>query len=203
MGLESEYQVHTKGKKRLLIANLRANGATEAEIEFMFRDFDTTRSTRRVELNAMTSPQFIGFLEQKLKEHGVAKVVPDEDELAESYRFFARNRKIEKIVQRELKSHKSDEEAIAVPDNCVEQVRKVLSERPELRWDSAVYELAGGKLIKTQLKSKSKKSKLKSDRPKGPDMERIETQLKKNIRHAVTSVLGEGWYDPTKQEADE
>ena len=31
----------------------------------MFADFDTARSTRRVELNAMTSPQFIDFLERK------------------------------------------------------------------------------------------------------------------------------------------
>jgi hypothetical protein len=47
------------------------NGATDEEIEFMFQDFDRLRSTRRVELNAMTSPDFISFIERKLPEHGI------------------------------------------------------------------------------------------------------------------------------------
>src|ERR1700730_9876715 len=59
MRLESEHQYHPKGRKAALIANLRENGARAAEIAFMFADFDRLRSTRRVELNAMTSPQFI------------------------------------------------------------------------------------------------------------------------------------------------
>ena len=61
MGLASEHQFHPKADKDALIANLRENGASDAEIAFMFHDFDTTRSTRRVELNAMTSPQFIAL----------------------------------------------------------------------------------------------------------------------------------------------
>src|SRR5262249_53914601 len=59
MALASEHQFYPKGDKTAMIANLRENGASEAEITFMFRDFDKLRSTRRVELNAMTSPQFI------------------------------------------------------------------------------------------------------------------------------------------------
>src|SRR5215468_5848838 len=98
MGLESEYQHHSKANRRALIANLRENGATEAEIEFMVRDFDTTRSTRRVELNAMTSPQFISFVERKLKDHGVKKIVPDKAELTGTYRLFARSHAAEQIV---------------------------------------------------------------------------------------------------------
>jgi hypothetical protein len=62
LGLESEYQHHPKGERQVLEENLRTNGASEADIDFMFRDFDRTRSTRRVELNAMTSPQFIEFV---------------------------------------------------------------------------------------------------------------------------------------------
>jgi hypothetical protein len=179
MGLDSEYQVHPKGKKRLLIDNLRENGATEAEIEFMFKDFDKTRSTRRVELNAMTSPQFIAFLERKLKEHGIAKVVPDEDELAEAYKFFVRNLSIEKVVQRELNGHTFDDDAIKVPDNLADQVKKVLSIRKELRWDSAVYKVAGGKLkAETQPKLKQPRKKLDP----GPD-----------ITRALENVLGKGF----------
>jgi hypothetical protein len=184
MGLESEYQVHPKGKKRLLMDNLRENGATDAEIEFMFKDFDNTRSTRRVELNAMTSPQFVAFLERKLKEHGIAKVIPDEDELAAAYKFFVRNLDIEKAIERELKRRKSDEDAIKVPDNLADQVRKTLSTRPQLRWDSAVYKAAGEKL----------KAEPKSEPSKKPEPE-------PNIMRRVTDVLGEDWNDPTKPDA--
>ena len=82
-----------------MIANLRENGASEAEIAFMFRDFDRMRSTRRVELNAMTSPQFVAFLERKLRENGVAKIVPDQDLLAEVYTGMERGRRLKEAAQ--------------------------------------------------------------------------------------------------------
>src|SRR5262245_26122610 len=40
----------------------------------------------RVELNAMSSAQFITFLERKLEEHGVRKVVPDRKRLEKAFR---------------------------------------------------------------------------------------------------------------------
>jgi hypothetical protein len=92
MGLETEYQFHKKGDKEVMMDNMRENGASETEIEFMFRDFDRLRSTRRVELNAMTSPQFIAFIERKLKQAGIKKIVPDKKELGDAYRSFVRGR---------------------------------------------------------------------------------------------------------------
>ena len=102
MGLESEYQHHPKASKSALMANLRENGASEEEIAFMFRDFDRLRSTRRVELNAMTSPQFVAFVERKLRENGVAKIVPDQDLLAEVYIGMERGRRLEAGSREEL-----------------------------------------------------------------------------------------------------
>ena len=64
----------------------------------MFRDFDRLRSTRRVELNAMTSPQFVAFIERKLREHGIAKVIPDETLLAEMYAGFEKGRRLKDAV---------------------------------------------------------------------------------------------------------
>ena len=179
MNLESEYQGHPKGRKDRLIDNLRKNGATEDEIEFMFEDFDKSRCLRRVELNAMTSPQFVTFLERKLKEHGVAKVVPEEDELADAYKFFLRNLALEKAIEQTIKTHKSNEDDIKVPDDLAKQVRKVLSSRKELRWDRAVYKIAGGKLkAETQPKLKQPRKKLDP----GPD-----------ITRALENVLGKGF----------
>jgi hypothetical protein len=60
----------------------------------MFRDFDRLRSTRRVELNAMTSPQFVAFVERKLLENGVAKIIPDQKLLAKVYAGMERGRRL-------------------------------------------------------------------------------------------------------------
>jgi len=150
MGLESEYQHHPKANRRALIANPRENGATEAEIEFMFRDFDTTRSTRRVELNAMTSPQFIGFVERKLNEYSVKKIVPDKDELADAYRLFARSHAAEKIVRRELKKLDGDS-AVKVPRDIEKQVCQHLAQNPADRWDAAVRRIAAVKRRREQV----------------------------------------------------
>ncbi|MGZ3308354.1 MAG: hypothetical protein ACXU8R_07530, partial [Xanthobacteraceae bacterium] len=60
----------TEMKRR---ANLQRNGATPEEIEFL--------RTRRVELNAMTSAQLLAFVERKLTEHRVKKIVPTKADL--------------------------------------------------------------------------------------------------------------------------
>ena len=85
MRLEHEYQHHPKANRAALIANLQESGATDEEIQFMFQDWDRLRSTRRVELNSMTSPQFIEFLQRKLQENDIGKIVPDHELLAEAY----------------------------------------------------------------------------------------------------------------------
>ncbi len=138
MGLEPEYQHHPKGKKSALIDNLRTNGASEAEIDFMFRDFDRLRSTRRVELNAMTSPQFVAFVERKLKENGVTKVVPDQELLARVYAGVERGRRLEEIVE---DLDEIDMEEFKPPEDLERRVREVLKKHPAMRWDAAVEEI--------------------------------------------------------------
>jgi hypothetical protein len=59
---------------------LEKRGATEDEIDFLLGR-DDTNQTKRVELNAMTSRQFIDFIARKLEEHGVEKLVPDTEVL--------------------------------------------------------------------------------------------------------------------------
>jgi len=135
MGLEPEYQHHPKGKKSALIGNLRTNGASEAEINFMFRDFDRLRSTRRVELNAMTSPQFVAFVERKLKENGVKKVVPDLELLTEVYAGIERGWRLEQAIE-EL--DEIDMEDFKAPEDLAKRVKAELKKHPHIRWDAAV-----------------------------------------------------------------
>jgi hypothetical protein len=81
MGLDDEPVVIKQDKSPA--DNLTDAGATDDEIEFLIgkrtgRGWDG----RRIELNAMTSRQFLHFLERKLQKHGVSPVVPDADLLA-------------------------------------------------------------------------------------------------------------------------
>jgi hypothetical protein len=76
-GLASE----DKNKRR---ATLRANGATPEEIAFLMDDGNPRADRqhgKRVELNALTSRQFIGLIERKLTEAGVRKVIPPKNDL--------------------------------------------------------------------------------------------------------------------------
>ena len=71
MGLQSEPVSLGKVSKDALRERLKRNGATDREIDFLLegeRGFG-----QRVELNAMTSPQFVDFLVSKLAEHGAGK----------------------------------------------------------------------------------------------------------------------------------
>ncbi len=139
MGLEAEYQHHPKERRSALEENLRTNGASEEEIAFMFRDFDRLRSTRRVELNAMTSPQFVAFVERKLRENGITKVVPDDDVLEEMYTAIGKGRRLEAAIE-EL--DELDAKDCKPPKNLKQRVRKVLEKHPAMRWDAAVAEIA-------------------------------------------------------------
>jgi hypothetical protein len=138
MGLDSEYQHHPKGTKAALADNLRTNGASEEEIAFMFRDFDRLRSTRRV---AMTSPQFVAFVERKLSENGVAKIVPDQERLAKVYAGIERGRRLKEAVEELAAIDMKDFEA---PKDLGKRVRKVLKKKPHLRWDAAVEAIVDG-----------------------------------------------------------
>jgi hypothetical protein len=97
------------------------------------------RSTRRVELNAMTSPQFVAFVERKLRENGIAKIVPDKNLLAEVYASVAKGRRLEEAF-REIED---EIDADCKPPNDLEQrVRKWLEKHPAMRWDAAIQKIA-------------------------------------------------------------
>ena len=88
LGLAPEPVSLGKASKSAIRETLARNGATEAEIRSLLTGDDHTG--QRVELNAMTSRQFVEFIEDKLDEHGVAKVLPDAAALADAYRLFVR-----------------------------------------------------------------------------------------------------------------
>ena len=112
--------------------NLLLNGATSEEIEFLL--------TQRVELNALTSDELVDFIESKLAEHGIKKVIPPADLLGDAYRLFVNSARLEKVVAATLKDFK--DENLDLPVDLGERVAAYLQQHPELRWDAAVAAIA-------------------------------------------------------------
>jgi hypothetical protein len=134
LGLEDRAEaVFDDSSREVRAENLRKNGATEEEIEFLL--------DRRVELNALTSEELVAFIERKLTEHGVRKVVPDSDTLAKAYCSNIRTAKIEEIIDRAIEEM-ADDDDISIPENLSDQVTDLLRENSTWRWDEAVESIA-------------------------------------------------------------
>ena len=111
-----------RGSDSKKLENLRLNGATREEAEFLL--------AQRVELNALTSDQLVAFIERKLEKHGIKKLIPKADMLREAYRLFVRSNRVEKIVEEVLEDIESEE--IEVPSNLNARVAAYLREHPEV-----------------------------------------------------------------------
>lgn len=109
--------------------------------------------SNRVELNAMTTPEFIRWLEGKMEEHGVGKVIPTEDVLAstleESAEKAIRSKVMKEILEQNL-FEKRVENELAKARYYIElakldirdKVSDKLADNPMHRWDTPVFEVA-------------------------------------------------------------
>jgi len=122
-----------RGRNSAKRENLRLNGATPEEVEFLL--------DRRVELNAMTSDQLVAFVERKLMRHGIKKIVPNKEKLVKAYHLFARGVEIERIILAELDKLDGTAE-VPVPRDLTKRVREYLAQNPTVRWDAAVQKVA-------------------------------------------------------------
>jgi hypothetical protein len=120
----------------------RFNGAfardsicTEEEREFLL-------SGRRVELNALTSPQLIEWLERRLSEKLPNRLVPGVDVLARAYRRALAavriNRAIEEVAGQAIERAESAD----IPADLEARLKETMSLDDET-WDRALYQLAG------------------------------------------------------------
>jgi DNA topoisomerase VI subunit B len=130
LGLESEPVAIDADEWQKRVLTLRRHGATEEEIDFL--------RTRRVELNAMSSPDFVAFIERNLAEHGVTKLVPDNAVLEQQWRRLKAERAAGKAFEDIRKQCEAEAEAAAVPDDLAQQVRERLEKSPSLAWDDAL-----------------------------------------------------------------
>jgi hypothetical protein len=111
------------------------------------RDF--LSSNQRVELNAFASDDFITWIEGKLKEHGIAKVVPDDETLATAYRRAAVIRHVEDGMGGLIKEAKKAAGKIELPGDgmLADRVRRHLKDHPTMPWDKAIMAIYGMRQI--------------------------------------------------------
>lgn len=127
-GLESE-AVRFKGKFG------RDSIATEEEKAFL-------RGNKRVELNAFTSGDFIKFIEAKLKQHKIKKVVPDDDVLEQAYRRAYQVARINERVAEIIHEAAEEADEAPLPKRLRARVLKQIKESPDTPWDAAVESIA-------------------------------------------------------------
>ncbi len=114
---------------------LRQQGATDEELAMLVADGRPGYwRGQRVELNAMTSRQFIDWLERKLKQAGVEKVMPDEDTIKAAYHRARLIAEINRVIA-DIKVDEQD-----VPENIVNEIREKI-EGTASSWEDALQEL--------------------------------------------------------------
>ncbi len=121
--------------------NLRQNGATKDEIDILVQNGERQSWWgERVELNAMTSDQLIEWLERKLQEQGIKKLIPDNNTLAAAYRRAIFQLRIQE--ETEKLREEITQQSIDVPDGLEKMVHEKLNDQSELAWDQVVWQIA-------------------------------------------------------------
>ena len=140
--LEGESVCYGKSDPR---PNLEENGATEEEIEFLCDTADwNNNSGLRVELNAFTSGDLVEWIEGKLEENGIKKVVPDKETLATAYRRAVEIKWLKQRTAEIARTVHAEVSNIRIPKSLTKDVREHLEEDPGSSWDDAIADIAGG-----------------------------------------------------------
>ena len=112
---------------------LERHGATEDEIDFL--------ETERVELNMLSAPQFVEFLEDKFAEYDVEKLVPSEEVIEAHARRIIEQDLAQKVIEKALPKIQRQAAAESLPSNMAELVQTMLGMEPTMSWDAAVGEI--------------------------------------------------------------
>ena len=123
-------------------SNLTSNGATQEEIKILCQG---EWYGERVELNAMTSDQFIEWLERKLTEHGVKKVIPNQEILEAAYRRAVFLKKLEEWVFTFRTAERKRAEKIGAPNNLSARIEEAFAKRTSASWDEVIWNLVNSK----------------------------------------------------------
>jgi DNA topoisomerase VI subunit B len=121
---------------------LRKYGATESEQDFLVQNNGGYHhySGKRVELNVLTSSQFVDFIRRKLQERKVMKLIPGDRVLSEAYKRAVYCQRINEKIE-EIKGDVDRE--IVVPPGLRALVEKKI-QKSRRAWDDVLWYIAEG-----------------------------------------------------------
>jgi len=110
--------------------------ATKEEQKFLQGD-------KRVELNELTAPQFIEWLEAKLGEHLPDRLIPNDDVLLDAYRRALVVSEINRVIEEiRAKAIEKAQNALVDIKSIRQQVEVELEGSDKKAWDKVLYEIA-------------------------------------------------------------
>ena len=106
--------------------------------------------TNRVELNAMTTPQLIEWLDQKMAEHGDGKLIPPHEVLEQELAERIESKVRAEITERILREAKLDDQVAAAvakiktPDGAklARDIAKLFKRQPDAEWRDHIEAVA-------------------------------------------------------------
>ncbi len=115
----------------------------------MRKSASTGLQHNRVELNAMTTPQFIAWLDSKMERFGNGKLVPPEKVIQDEFTMLARQRYEAVITEHILREARIDDQVSAAmakldrpaATELVDQVETALERAPADHWTEVVERL--------------------------------------------------------------
>jgi hypothetical protein len=96
----------------------------------------------RVELNAFASADFVAWIEGKLEQHGVGKIVPDQDALTLAYRRSVAARYLASRLQNAIHEAQRHAAEAPAPDDLAALVAAGLRNDSAQSWDDVIQRLA-------------------------------------------------------------
>jgi hypothetical protein len=132
-----------------------ANYVLEREGDDCWEDW---LQTHRVELNAMTTPQFIDWLNRKMEAHGGNKLIPPAEVIKEELEEYLEKRVRDLITQRILRDAGLEEQICAELNSIqrphdatvIEDLKKTLFRSPQQSWRAHVEAIVT-KLVEARL----------------------------------------------------
>ena len=143
MGLEIETLEETKRQKPVA-DYVRKHGGD---------DWEDWLQTNRVELNAMTTPQFIEWLDRKMAEFGSGKLIPPDDVLEQELAERIESEVRAEVTERILREAKLDDQvaaaiaAIPTPDGAklAQEIAELFKRQPDAEWRDHIEAEAVGR----------------------------------------------------------
>jgi DNA topoisomerase VI, subunit A len=126
------------------IVNLEQNGATREEIVFLYSGsrYTAGHHGQRVELNAFTSDQLVAWIEDKLKQAGLKKVVPSNSVLVGAYRRAVAPNHLEMNLQALQEQAMRAGKETEIPAGLHDSILDALQDHPARSWDEVLQDFA-------------------------------------------------------------